>query len=75
MSMPEREGYPVIDPETARHSPQLRYPWTDMQEALDRAMSDADGSRTVAYADPRDGGPVLPTLDCYVLSLGKGKYW
>jgi gentisate 1,2-dioxygenase len=32
----------------------------------------SDGSRLVRYTNPVDGGPVMPTIDCYALRLDEG---
>ncbi len=58
----ERRGY----------SPVFRYSWTDAKRAVEAAPPGADGARTVRYADPVDGGPVLPTIDCYLTQLEPG---
>lgn len=51
------------------YSPVFRYSWADASRAVAAAPADADGSRTVRYADPVTGGPVLPTIDCYLLQI------
>ena len=39
------------------------------QSALATAVPHADGSRLLRYVDPQSKGPVLPTLDCYLMQL------
>lgn len=48
-------------------SKQLRYPRASIAAALDALAPRADGSREVRYTHGADGGPVMPTLDCYAL--------
>lgn len=40
--------------------------------ALDNSVPRTDGSRLLRYVDGVSAGPVLPTLDCYLLGLEKG---
>ena len=54
------------------YSPMFRYPWADAKRAVEAAPPAADGSRTIRYADPVNGGPVLPTLDCYLQQIEAG---
>jgi gentisate 1,2-dioxygenase len=54
------------------HSPMFRYPWTSVLAALDAAPDHGDGSRRVHYTNPIDGGPVMPTMDCYAWRLAGG---
>ena len=54
------------------YSPVFRYPWADAVRAVDAAPAAADGSRMVRYADPLNGGPVLPTIDCYLQKIEEG---
>jgi gentisate 1,2-dioxygenase len=53
----------------------LRYPWQDAQEALntyaDAAGSPYDGV-LLRYANPVNGGPTLPTMDCMLQLLQPG---
>ena len=63
---------PVTGRPGVPHTPRMRYAWEDVQ-ALFAAMPAADdGSKTVRYTNPLDGGPVIPTLDCSVLQIEKG---
>lgn len=41
--------------------------------ALEAAPARQDGSRLLRYADATGQGPVLPTLDCYLMGLDKGR--
>ncbi len=47
------------------YSPLFRYPWKSVSDALGAMEPSADGSRRVRYVNPTDGGPVMPTIDCY----------
>lgn len=53
----------------------LHYPWTDMEARLaalpESAVSEHDG-RTLGYADPVTGGPVLRTIGAAATSLPPG---
>ena len=55
------------------HSPMFRYPWSRVLAALDSAPDHGDGSRRVHYTNPVDGGPVMPTMDCYAWRLGRDR--
>ena len=57
---------------TEPYSPVFRYPWADAKRAVMAAPPASDGSRTVRYADPVNGGPVLPSLDCYLQQIDEG---
>ncbi len=63
---------PAIPLGETSHSPMFRYPWTKVLAALDAAPEHADGSRRVHYTNPVDGGPVMPTMDCYAWRLARG---
>jgi gentisate 1,2-dioxygenase len=60
---------PVSDRQAMPHTTRFRYPWADVEALFDHLPPSADGSRTVRYANPVDGGPVTPTLDAYVLEI------
>lgn len=47
----------------------FHYPRASIAAALDELSRRADGSREVRYTNGANGGPVLPTLDCYALRL------
>jgi gentisate 1,2-dioxygenase len=55
------------------YSPMFRYPLADACTALKGVVPAADGSRTLRYTNPLDGGPVMPLLDCYLAALAKGR--
>ncbi|WP_455178483.1 cupin domain-containing protein [Azospirillum melinis] len=54
------------------YSPLYRYAWSRVRDVLEAMPADADGCRRVRYINPADGGPVMPTLDCYALRLTPG---
>jgi gentisate 1,2-dioxygenase len=62
----------VPDMQSGPHSPVFRYPLADAVAALANTPPAADGSRRVRYVNPLTGGPVMATLDCYLLELGPG---
>ncbi len=51
------------------YSPLFRYPWSRTRSVLDAMAPAADGSRRLRYVNPADGGPVMPTIDCFALGL------
>ncbi|MES2281817.1 MAG: cupin domain-containing protein [Pseudomonadota bacterium] len=51
----------------------FRYSAERAAAALTASAPRADGSRMLRYIDATSGGPVLPTLDCYLMGLEKGK--
>lgn len=64
---------PVSDRQAMPHTTRFRYPWQDVVALFDHLPPAADGSRTVRYANPVDGGPVTPTLDASVLEVAAGR--
>ena len=58
------------------HHPVVRYPWSEMRTALER-LRGAAGSPfddiLLAYVNPRNGGPTLPTIGCHAQLLRPGK--
>ena len=54
------------------YSPLFRYPWSRVQRTLEAMPAGAGGTRRLRYVNPVDGGPVLPTIDCYALRLDEG---
>ena len=64
---------PVSTSAPVRHSPRLRYPWSEVLATMDAAPAESDGSRTVAYCNPKDGGPLTPTLDSRAIALKGGQ--
>jgi gentisate 1,2-dioxygenase len=53
------------------YSPMFRYAGSDVLEALRALPAEPDGSRKLRYVDPTTGGPVMPTMDLYLLDLPK----
>ncbi|MDB5964896.1 MAG: hypothetical protein JWQ72_1396 [Polaromonas sp.] len=51
----------------------FRYSAERAAAALGLSAPRADGSRLLRYVDAAAGGPVLPTLDCYLMQLEKGR--
>lgn len=66
---PERESLSPAHP----YSPLFRYPWAATARALAAMAPLSDASRRIRYINPRDGGPVMPTIDCYALQLAAGR--
>jgi gentisate 1,2-dioxygenase len=64
---------PVSDRQAMPHTTRFRYPWADVVALFDHLPPSADGTRTVRYANPVDGGPVTPTLDASVLEIAPGR--
>jgi gentisate 1,2-dioxygenase len=62
---------PVADEEAA-FSPVFRYPWAQAARAAAAAPPWKDGTRRVRYANPRDGGPAMTLLDCYLVQIEPG---
>jgi len=60
------ESYPEVPAGS-----QFRFPWADTLARLD-ALQGERGVKIVRYTNPRDGGPVIPTLDCSVMEVEKG---
>jgi gentisate 1,2-dioxygenase len=62
--------------EKTHASPLLLYSWDKTREALD-ALRDQDGSPfdgvALEYRHPQTGGPVMPTMACWVQLLRPGK--
>ena len=75
-------GYAAMRPawETApedQNSPLWHYPWAQTRAALDRLAEAEMGSATdgviLEYTNPANGGPVMPTIACYVQVLQPGQ--
>ncbi|MGE4338320.1 MAG: cupin domain-containing protein [Pigmentiphaga sp.] len=49
--------------------PLLRYTWQSLCHTFENMEPASDGSKTVRYTHPLEGGSVLPTIDCYALEL------
>jgi len=66
----EAAGLMPVDVDTSiTHSPKFRYPGKITRTTLDTMAAAEDGSKTLRYTNPLDGGPVMPTLDCYYKRL------
>ena len=64
---------PVTPPsEVLPYTPVFRYAWADARRAVQAAPAADDGSRSVRYANPVNGAPVLPTIDCTLLQVEAG---
>lgn len=63
-------------PATTNRSPVINYPYKKMKPILDRLKKTGDIDRhhgaRVRYANPINGGPVLPTMGAYLALLPKG---
>lgn len=57
---------------SANYSPIFRYAAEDANRAVDAAPAGPDGARLARYVNPVTGGPVLPTIDCYLMRLEQG---
>ena len=59
------------------NSPLWHYPWTQTRAALDRLAESEAGSASdgviLEYTNPANGGPVMPTIACYVQVLQPGQ--
>jgi gentisate 1,2-dioxygenase len=68
---------PAWESPTRDYSPQLRYPWTQTQDALDRLAATEVGSPhdgvIMEYSNPLTGGPVMPTIACFAQVLRAGR--
>lgn len=64
---------PVTDRPRVPYTPRFRYPWADTQAVLAAMAADADGSRTLRYSNPLDGGPVTATIDVTVTELAQDR--
>jgi gentisate 1,2-dioxygenase len=58
------------------NSPIGKYPWVETKAAFDAIGDDVDGTETdgiiLQYTNPWNGGPVMPTIACYVQRLRPG---
>jgi gentisate 1,2-dioxygenase len=63
---------PEISDEPASYSPLFRYPWNEASAAVSAAPIGPDGTRRVRYANPRNGGPVMAFLDCWLVEIPEG---
>jgi gentisate 1,2-dioxygenase len=71
-SLSEAGILPDGDGNCVPYSPLYRYAWARVSQALDGMPASADGSRRIRYTNPVDGGPIMPTLDCFALRLKRG---
>jgi gentisate 1,2-dioxygenase len=55
------------------YSPVFRYPWENAVKALAAIPEGPDGSRRLRYTNPLTGGPAMASLDCFLVSLKKGR--
>lgn len=62
----------VPDISSGPHSPVFRYPLAEAVAALGNVPPATDGSRRIRYVNPLTGGPVMSTLDCYLVELNSG---
>jgi gentisate 1,2-dioxygenase len=60
-------AYPEVPPGS-----QFRFPWTETVARLAAAPA-KDGVRSVRFTNPRDGGPVIPTLEAGVVEIAAGR--
>lgn len=51
------------------NSPKYRYPGEVTRATLDRMASGAEGAKVLRYTNPVTGGPVMTTLDLYMMRL------
>jgi gentisate 1,2-dioxygenase len=67
---------PVGDRPANPNSPLLRYRWDVTEERLTK-LADRDGSPydglALEYTNPYTGGPVMPTIDCWIQMLRPGE--
>ncbi|MFQ6027878.1 MAG: cupin domain-containing protein [Dehalococcoidia bacterium] len=68
---------PVWEQATALHSPLMHYPWDRTWQTLQGLAPIADGTPhdgiILEYQNPHTGGPVMPTIGCYVQLLRPGE--
>jgi gentisate 1,2-dioxygenase len=55
------------------YSPLFHYGYDKTKALLKTVAPAADGARRLRYVNPLDGGPVMPTVDCYILRLKPGR--
>ena len=68
---------PIDRPAGQLNSPLLSYPWQQTEDRLNR-LAERDGSPfdglALQYTNPTTGGPVLPTIDCWIQMLRRGEH-
>lgn len=57
---------------THNYSPIFRYGWKEAAAAVSAAPRARDGARRIRYTNPVDGGPVMFSLDCYLVEIARG---
>lgn len=69
---------PTWETRSTLFSPVFNYQWTETEKALRNALEDTPGSPTdgviFEYTNPYTGGPVMPTLSCFVQALPGGRH-
>ncbi|HXQ50511.1 MAG TPA: cupin domain-containing protein [Stellaceae bacterium] len=55
------------------YSPLYRYPWDTAKAALAETPRAEDGSRTLRYTNPLNGGPAMDLIDCFLVGLDPNK--
>ena len=67
---------PAWEERSALFSPVFNYPWREAERALLNALEDTIGSPAdgviFEYTNPYTGGPVMPTLNCFLQALPAG---
>lgn len=60
------------------YSPVVNYPWKQTEQTLRSAAHDTTGTPTdgviLEYTNPYTGGPVMPTMACYIQLLAPGMH-
>jgi gentisate 1,2-dioxygenase len=64
---------PAVQKESVPYTPRFRFAYGDAVAAIEAMPREPDGSRTLRYANPLDGGAVVPTMDAYMIDLAKDK--
>lgn len=63
---------------TKLYSPIVNYPWKQTEQTLRSASQDTKGTPTdgviFEYTNPYTGGPVMPTMACYIQLLAPGMH-
>lgn len=63
---------PLTEGAYSSYTPVFRYSAEDALEAVSAAPLNDSGVRIVRYTNPTDGGPVLPSIDCYLQQIDEG---
>lgn len=68
---------PAWEKPAARYSPLMHYPWPETKRTLQGLAGMTQGSPhdgvIMEYTNPIDGGPVMPTMACFVQMLRPGE--